>query len=327
MKIKNLLLLTAAVAMSATAVAQDLKSGEYAVQGDGVTPAIIGQPTVDHLFTRNTYADNGSDLVYDNVISFQANTPQVVAFWLDDDEIYTNATVQALTPVAYGEEGIPYSEITYNSGQFDIYLPMSMQLVTYKFEGEKKKVQYSRGDRMPYETTMKWEEKGETKTIDGIEYRAYTVVIVNMENAANHFSGNDEEVYAESGALKKDDAPLFYLAVDNANQAEVENHLPDMIIANQEFGIREGVRDGWAPNDYRFFYGTGGNNVEQRFQLYHRVALYGSVSVVENLAEKTISSVKYYNIAGMESNEPFEGVNIKVTSYNDGTTSTCKVIK
>ena len=313
--------------MSATAVAQDLKTGEYAVQGDGVTPAIIGQPTVDHLFTRNTYDDAGVEKVYDNKISFKLNTPQVVAFYLDDDQIYTNETVQALTPVAYGEEGIPYSEITYNSGQFDIYLPMQMQLVTYKFEGEKKKVQYSRGDRMPYETTMKWEEKAETKTIDGIEYRVYTVVIVNMENVACHFSGNDEEVYAESGAMKKDSAPLFFLAVDNANQEEVEGHLADMIIANQEFGIREGVRDGWAPNDYRFFYGTGGNNVEQRFQLYERVALYGSTSVVENLAEKTINNVKYFNIAGMESDMPFDGVNIKVTTYNDGTTSTCKVIK
>ena len=117
MKIKNLLLLFAAAAMSATAVAQDLKTGEYAVQGDGVTPAIIGQPTVDHLFTRNTYDDTGVEKVYDNKISFKLNTPQVVAFYLDDDQIYTNETVQALTPVAYGEEGIPYSEITYNSGQ------------------------------------------------------------------------------------------------------------------------------------------------------------------------------------------------------------------
>ncbi len=37
--------------------------------------------------------------------------------------------------------------------------------------------------------------------------------------------------------------------------------------------------------------------------------------------------MKYYNVAGMESNMPFDGVNIKVTTYNDGTTSTCKVIK
>ena len=329
MKIKNLLLLCAAAAMSATAVAQDLKSGEYAYQGDGVTPAIIGQPTVDHLFTRNVYNDMGSDKNYDNKISFYSNTPQVVEFWLDDDEIYTNAAVQALTPVPCadgGSELYKAGETTYGSAQFDIYLPMQFTIVKYKFEGEKRAVDFQAGDRMPYDAYLQWSEKSETKTIDNIEYRGYTVLIANNKNDACHFSGN-EDIYAEKGALKKDDAALFRLAIQNANQEEAEGHLADMIIANQEFGVRECVRDGWAPNDYRFFYGTGGNNVEQRFQLYHRVAMFGSTAVVENLAEKTINNVKYFNIAGMESNVPFEGVNIKVTTYNDGTTSTCKVIK
>lgn len=327
MKIKNLLLLFAAAAMSATAVAQDLKTGEYAFQGDGVTPAVIGQPTADHFFTRNIYSDTGSEKSYDNTISFQANTPQVVEFWLDDDQIYTNAAIQDLTPVpCYDGEADLYTEITYNSAQFDIYLPMQFTIIKYKFEGEKRAVDFQAGERMPWDANLQWSEKAETKTIDGIEYRGYTVIINNNKNDACHFSGNEEE-YAEHGALKKNDAPLFRLAINNANQEEVEDHLADMIIANQEFGIREAVRDGWAPNDYRFFYGTGGNNVVQRFQYYHRVAMYGSTAVVENLAEKTINNVKYFNIAGMESDMPFDGVNIKVTTYNDGTTSTCKVIK
>ena len=327
MKIKNLLLLIAAAAMSATAVAQDLKTGEYAFQGDGVTPAIIGQPTADHLFTRNPYKDMGPETVHDNVVSFQANTPQVVNFWLDDDQIYTNETVQALTPVPCVDGGTDlYTEITYNSAQFDLYLPMQFTIIKYKFDGEKRAVDYQAGDRMPYDAYLQWSEKGETKTIDGIEYRAYTVLIANNKNDACHFSGN-EDLYAENGPMKKNSEALFRLAIQNANQDEVEGRLPDMIIANQEFGIREGVRDGWAPNDYRFFYGTGGNNVEQRFQLYHRVNMFGSSAVVENLAEKTINNVKYFNVAGMESNVPFDGVNIKVTTYNDGTTNTCKVIK
>ena len=73
--------------------------------------------------------------------------------------------------------------------------------------------------------------------------------------------------------------------------------------------------------------GEGGNNETQRYQYYNRVALYGSSSIVEDMSKKTINNVKYVNIAGMESTEPFDGVNIKVTTYNDGTTSTCKVIK
>ena len=57
------------------------------------------------------------------------------------------------------------------------------------------------------------------------------------------------------------------------------------------------------------------------------MSTFGSASVVENLAQKTIKNVKYYNIAGMQSEVPFDGVNIKVVTYNDGTTSTYKVMK
>ena len=76
-----------------------------------------------------------------------------------------------------------------------------------------------------------------------------------------------------------------------------------------------------------YFYGTGGNQIENRYMMYNRVAMYGSDAVVENLAQKTVKDVKFYNVAGMESNVPFEGVNIKVTTYNDGTVNTSKVIK
>jgi hypothetical protein len=326
MKVKNLLLFAAAASLSASAFAQDLKTGELAVQTDG-SPAMIGQCIQDHLFVRGEYADMGQSQVETNKVSFKAGTPQVVKFWLDDDQIYTNEKVQALTPVPCADGGSElYKEITYASAQFDLYLPMSMSIIKYKFDGEKRAVDYQAGDRMPYDATLQWSKKADTKTVDGFEYNVYTVLITNNKNDACHFSGN-EDIYAESGALKKDDAYLFCLAIDNANQAEVEGRLADMIIANQEFGIRETNRDGWEPNDSRFIYGTGGNNVEQRFQLYTRVGLWGSTSVVENLAEKTVKSEVYYNIAGMESNVPFEGVNIKVTTYNDGTTSTCKVIK
>ena len=43
--------------------------------------------------------------------------------------------------------------------------------------------------------------------------------------------------------------------------------------------------------------------------------------------EKQAVSVRYYNLAGVESAEPQQGVNIKVTTYSDGTRSSEKVIK
>lgn len=50
-------------------------------------------------------------------------------------------------------------------------------------------------------------------------------------------------------------------------------------------------------------------------------------SVGDVLASKKVQSVKYVNLAGVESAEPFDGLNIKVTTYTDGTTRATKMMK
>lgn len=51
-------------------------------------------------------------------------------------------------------------------------------------------------------------------------------------------------------------------------------------------------------------------------------------TAVEELdASKTVSSISYYNLAGQQSAQPVDGVNIIVTTYTDGTRTTAKVIK
>jgi len=51
-------------------------------------------------------------------------------------------------------------------------------------------------------------------------------------------------------------------------------------------------------------------------------------TAVEELdANKTVANVAYYNLAGQQSAQPVSGVNIVVTTYSDGTTTTAKVIK
>ena len=53
-----------------------------------------------------------------------------------------------------------------------------------------------------------------------------------------------------------------------------------------------------------------------------------STSAVETLnTNKAVAGVKYVNINGMVSDKPFDGVNVVVTTYADGTTSTTKVVK
>ena len=49
---------------------------------------------------------------------------------------------------------------------------------------------------------------------------------------------------------------------------------------------------------------------------------------IENVSTiKEVKSVRYYNTLGVESNTPFDGVNVIVTTFTDGTRSTVKVIK
>lgn len=52
-----------------------------------------------------------------------------------------------------------------------------------------------------------------------------------------------------------------------------------------------------------------------------------ATSVEDATAEKTVAGVKYYNLAGVESATGFDGVNVKVTTYTDGTKEAVKVIK
>ena len=44
-------------------------------------------------------------------------------------------------------------------------------------------------------------------------------------------------------------------------------------------------------------------------------------------AAKTVTAVRYYNMAGVESDKPFNGVNIVVTEYSDGSKTTAKQLK
>ncbi len=236
MKIKNLLLFAAAASLSLSAFADELSNGEYATLSDG-TPAMVGQATLDHLFVRGDYSDMGEATTYDNVVSFKAGTPQTVWLWLDDDQIYLNEKVQALTPTLIANNAEPYNEITYNSVQFDIYVPQSIEMVEIENE-DGDLVQFEQGNRMPNSAEFTYGEK-ESKVIDGITYRVYTLIISNKQNNGTHFSSKNAKMYRENGALKKDDAPLIGIYLQNNNQVEVEGRLNDIIIANQEFGFRE----------------------------------------------------------------------------------------
>lgn len=53
------------------------------------------------------------------------------------------------------------------------------------------------------------------------------------------------------------------------------------------------------------------------------------VTRIENIVvgNGEVKNVKYYNVAGIESDVPFEGVNIEVTTYTDGSRTSRKIMK
>lgn len=56
-------------------------------------------------------------------------------------------------------------------------------------------------------------------------------------------------------------------------------------------------------------------------------AMNNTSGVEQVTVNKEIAAVRYINVAGQESDRPFDGINIVVTTYTDGTSSTVKVIK
>ena len=270
MRVRRYLLAVSVAVMALTAWADDLSTGELAWMSDG-SPAMMGQATHDHLFVRGTYQGETCD----NIVAFDEGDTKVVWLWLDDDEFYQNDKVQALTPIPYNRAGDLYNEIAYNSFQCDLYLPQNVRLVSVEDEDGDEHY-FAQGDRMP-NTSYFYSQVNDSKMIDGKLYRVYRLLCTSSENYGCHFSAKNAARYQANGALKKDDAPLLglYLRIDDP---DVEGELSNMIIANQEFGFREAFTNDpvWEPNDYRFVYGTGGNNQTQRFQYYHRVRLFGA---------------------------------------------------
>ncbi len=68
------------------------------------------------------------------------------------------------------------------------------------------------------------------------------------------------------------------------------------------------------------------------FTLYPLEIVFEAKDVVTGIDEtqmaaKTVTGVTYYNVAGMQSATPFNGVNIVVTRYSDGSTSSSKMMR
>ena len=213
----------------------------------------------DHLFVRMDGVDNE--------VTIEESYPVHVMFWLDDDEIYTNSSVQALTPQAHNDQGDLYNEITYNSMQFNLYLPTNLEIVT----DEDGLLDIKQGYRMPHTAKIFSTLNNETKIIDGTVYRRYSILVYNVTGYGTHFSGYWPERYASTGPLKKDDAALLDINIRRIPGIEAPAGNQEIIIANTIFSIQEVVDANWPSNQRQFIYGNGTIDETQRFMHYVRV--------------------------------------------------------
>ena len=79
------------------------------------------------------------------------------------------------------------------------------------------------------------------------------------------------------------------------------------------------LAEGDLPADGKFYMVEANNNIRLNG---------GQVPTgIENLNARQVVDMKYYNPAGIESDTPFQGVNIVVTRYSDGSTTTTKILK
>ena len=224
-------------------------------QGELVT---MGQAVNDHFFVRSTDQNGNAD----DVITLTGTNKAQVWVWLDDDQIYTNEKVQALTSIASNGRGGFYNEVTYSAFYCELYVPMN---VTLDYE------RLFRGERMPYQSLFQMSSEEGTKVIDGKTYKVYKAVCSCQMAGGGHFSATTIDDYKANGALKKNDEPLFGFRIQNTDpNASGED---EMIIANIDFAIQEASNAGWNKNEKTFFYGTGGNQQSPVFYKYYRVKI------------------------------------------------------
>ena len=195
-------------------------------------------------------------------------------------------------------------------------------------------------------TSSKCERSQYTWVKDGVTYSYYSPeVVLNGELPAE----TGYELYNYRFWVDyEDDAPAWdFEIVDGKTHLTTLMDRPLAEGTTPHLGgqIPQGGKENWvfvAPADIdevklvaRYYYkktSTGKARPTDRDRLYYVVenqitVPVGVITGIDNVASKNVAGVKYYNLAGIESDVPFQGVNIEVTTYTDGSRTTRKIMK
>ena len=168
-------------------------------------------------------------------------------------------------------------------------------------------------------------EKGETYSL-GQEAESYVFTkdkvngyddqgIWNAEKKNAIFGALDDlQIDPTTGKISKDELEVivrFYYKAKGGVAPDEENN------DDNEQTFNAGNRDGEEPAKEVPMYNAAEDSGETGV----------ATAVTEVRYHGEIVSQTYYNVQGMESDKPFDGVNIVVTRFSDGTTSVSKVVK
>ena len=103
---------------------------------------------------------------------------------------------------------------------------------------------------------------------------------------------------------------------------------------------RTGAEDSYNPNMYFTGYYTNEGLDKSKFIIFPIEASaassnggdMGNVTDVEEILQdvalnRTVTGIHYYNLMGVESDKPFDGINIVVTTYSDGSRTSMKILR
>ena len=126
---------------------------------------------------------------------------------------------------------------------------------------------------------------------------------------------------------------LIVEEMTDATEVTFGDAIYDFPMANNEFG---GLAYGALKNSQtafvvRMYYkkvGDAANDAPMYYVVERTIDNWTNIYVdVNELNVNNEASKTYYNALGIPSNKPYDGVNIVVTRYNDGTTTTSKLVK
>ncbi len=200
------------------------------------------------------------------------------------------------------------------------------------------------GSKICHKSSYTWQENGVT----------YAIYDPEVELTSELPAATGYELYNYRLWVDYDDnAPAWDFSLDDGH-ITLTDKMDRPLYSGQTTSIGGQGTDGkdeWefvAPNDLeevkliaRFYYKKTSTSNSPRIKarptdsdrLYYvvekqvTIPLDDIVTGIDNVTSKAVAGVKYYNVAGVESDRPFQGVNIEVTRYTDGSKSTRKILK